>query len=238
MGSCEADYCFTERKPTEVPGVFRITKGCLKRPSRTHHGCDFDHFPDHIQCVCTGEFCNDAVYIRPQFRRNITCRHCGERDPDCSDTCQGQWCHEDASTGVTGCGYVTNKVPLHTCVSCDITAQDNAMTSSCKQQHCVGHYCTLATQRIILGGNNGPRIGAQAIIHEKQGCINVTDNLKIQLGCSHKWMNNQEEELLCACVGENCNKDLTTASLSGTDRILLQIPVLISYFVVSLLYRS
>jgi len=130
--------------------------------------------------------------------------------------------------------YVTSRVPLHTCVSCDTTAQDNAMTSSCKQQHCVGHYCTLATQRIILG-NNGPRIGAQAIIHEKQGCINVTDNLKIQLGCSHKWMNNQEEELLCACVGDNCNKDLTTASLSGTGQILLQIPLLLSYLFIKLL---
>lgn len=54
MGSCESDYCFIERKPTDVQGRYRITKGCLKRPSRTQTGCDYDHFRDHILCVCTG----------------------------------------------------------------------------------------------------------------------------------------------------------------------------------------
>uniref|UniRef100_A0AC35GB84 Uncharacterized protein n=1 Tax=Panagrolaimus sp. PS1159 TaxID=55785 RepID=A0AC35GB84_9BILA len=112
IGSCEADYCFIERKPAEIPGAFRITKGCLKRPSRTQYGCDYDHFGDHIQCVCRGKFCNDAIYFRPTFRRNLTCRSCGERNPDCDDTCQGQWCHEDTVSGQTGCGFGPPSMPF------------------------------------------------------------------------------------------------------------------------------
>ena len=54
MGSCEADYCFAEKQPSEVPGIFRLSKGCVKRPSRTRAGCDFDHFSDHVLCVCAG----------------------------------------------------------------------------------------------------------------------------------------------------------------------------------------
>lgn len=55
MGSCEADYCFIEKKPIDMNGLFRITKGCIKRPSRTRLGCDYDHYPNHIQCVCAGK---------------------------------------------------------------------------------------------------------------------------------------------------------------------------------------
>lgn len=54
MGSCEADYCFIEKRPTETEGVFRITKGCIKRPSRKVMGCDYDHYSDHVKCVCSG----------------------------------------------------------------------------------------------------------------------------------------------------------------------------------------
>ena len=54
MGSCEADYCFAEKRPSEVAGVFRLTKGCVKRPARVRPGCDFDHFADHVLCVCSG----------------------------------------------------------------------------------------------------------------------------------------------------------------------------------------
>ena len=164
MGSCEADYCFTERKPTEVSGIFRITKGCLKRPARTHHGCDYDHFPDHIQCVCTGDFCNDVVYLRPQFRRNITCRHCSERDPECSYTCQGQWCHEDASTGATGCGYGPPSLPFfykgpellyHRSKICITMSRGN---NAKPRKHCIcnTHMCNdFHRQPFIFDGNQG-----------------------------------------------------------------------------------
>ncbi|KAK0410644.1 hypothetical protein QR680_005251 [Steinernema hermaphroditum] len=279
MGSCESNYCFIERKPTEVRGVHRITKGCVKNPARTRAGCDFDHFPDHIQCICSGNFCNDIIFLRPAHRHNVTCRQCSERNPDCSETCQGQWCHEDSTTGASGCGYgppslpyfykgpellrERNKVcitmsrgngkprrhcicntnmcndfhryypyqssglssahrsrslspqsrPLQKCVSCDVSAQDNVVTPSCKQHTCIGHYCTYATQRVVLG--------IQATINEKQGCINVTDHSQIQLGCTHKWMD-EFEELFCACEGDMCNRDLSTASRSGV--LSLRIP--------------
>uniref|UniRef100_A0A7E4UXD5 Activin_recp domain-containing protein n=1 Tax=Panagrellus redivivus TaxID=6233 RepID=A0A7E4UXD5_PANRE len=301
MGSCEADYCFIERKPDEIPGSWRITKGCLKRPSRTRSGCDFDNSSNHIQCVCAGDFCNEAIYMYTQIRRNVTCKMCPERDPECSDTCQGQWCHEDAVTGATGCGYgppslpffykgpellyhrnklcvtlsrgnnakpwkycicnthlcndptqrihyahdhggnvraavdsdgsvtrsrsvshnrIADRLPLHKCVSCDTTSQADTMTSACKQNHCHGHFCTLATKRFVKAGNTAMRYGLQSIIHEQQGCINVTDTHKIQLGCSHKWMNNEEEELFCACSGALCNSDLGSASRSTASRLL------------------
>lgn len=38
------------------------------------------------------------------------------------------------------------------------------------------------------------------------------------MGCTHKWMNNEEEELYCACSGDNCNKDITTVSASISVR--------------------
>ena len=124
--------------------------------------------------------------------------------------------------------YATDSLPYHKCISCDTTAQDNAMTTGCKQQQCMGHFCTLATQRIVSAPNVG-RMSVHAQINEKQGCINVTGHHKvcnwwstvkkhicfqIQLGCSHKWMNNEEEELFCACIGDLCNGDLNTASAS------------------------
>ncbi|KAI1720519.1 hypothetical protein DdX_04754 [Ditylenchus destructor] len=289
IGFCEAEggFCFIEKKPTELSGVERITKGCMKRPSRTRVGCDYDHFADHIQCVCHGDFCNDAIAMRSIPRRNITCRECSDRQPDCSRTCQGHWCHEKVS-GASGCGYGPPSLPyfykgpallhlrgktcvtvsrgtsrphkycicnsnlcndftrsnspaflsgyshksrsvtslrrhelaheLHECVNCDLTAEENALTSSCKQNRCVGHYCIYATQRLYVGSaGSGSRAAgpAHAIIHEKQGCINVTDISQVQLGCTHKWMNNEEEELFCTCKGRLCNEDLSTINASA-----------------------
>ncbi|CAD5232261.1 unnamed protein product [Bursaphelenchus xylophilus] len=298
MGSCEADYCFTEKKPTEVPGLFRITKGCVKRPARTRIGCDYDKTLDSIQCICVGDFCNDAIYMRPILRRNITCRSCPERDPDCGRTCHGQWCHEDVNSGASGCGYGPPSLPyfyagpevlthrskvcitlsrgngvpqrhcicnthlcndmfretpilgsaaqksrsvavyypeqkpeLHRCTSCDVTAQNNAMTSACKQNQCIGHYCTFTTQRVVVGMG---RMGTQSMIHEKQGCLNVTDHNQIQMGCSHKWMNNEEEELFCACTGDNCNLDLHTASLSLSHGIWPFFPIVSSLIILAI----
>lgn len=66
---------------------------------------------------------------------------------------------------------------LYSCTSCDITSQDHAMTSSCKQQQCKGHFCTYTAQRIMVNSKMGP---PQGIIHEKQGCINVTDDSKVK----------------------------------------------------------
>uniref|UniRef100_A0A915AQP2 Uncharacterized protein n=1 Tax=Parascaris univalens TaxID=6257 RepID=A0A915AQP2_PARUN len=287
MGSCESHYCFIERKPTDVVGRYRITKGCVKRPSRTHLGCDYDHFHDHIQCICAGEFCNDMIYIRSIHRRNVTCRKCSDREPDCGESCQGQWCHEDSTTGAAGCGYgppslpyfykgpellyhrtrlcvtisrgagkprkhcicntnncnaiyrtyypwgqsegitrtrslisttgVDESLSLQTCVNCELSAHDSAVTASCKQNTCVGHFCTYATQRLLFGGQRGQT--TTAVVNERQGCINVTDTYQIQLGCSHKWMDNEEEELLCACKGERCNRNLAIASLSSTAHL-------------------
>uniref|UniRef100_A0AC34PXK6 Sodefrin-like factor n=1 Tax=Panagrolaimus sp. JU765 TaxID=591449 RepID=A0AC34PXK6_9BILA len=136
MGSCKADYCFTERKPTEIPGIFKIVKGCLKRPSRTHHGCDYDHFPDHIQC----------------------------RDPDCSETCQGQWCHEDTATGSTGCGYGPPSLPFfykgpellfHRSKICITMSRGN---NAKPRRHCIcnTHMCNdFRKQPFIFDGNHG-----------------------------------------------------------------------------------
>uniref|UniRef100_A0A914BWH5 Uncharacterized protein n=1 Tax=Acrobeloides nanus TaxID=290746 RepID=A0A914BWH5_9BILA len=313
MGICEADYCFIEKKPTDLAGIFRITKGCLKRPPRIASGCDYDHFPDHVQCICSGDFCNDAIHMKPHIRKSISCKKCPEKDPDCGRTCTGQWCHEDTTSGATGCGYGPPSLPFfykshdllstyrpkicitlsrgansqphrhcicntpmcndqhknvpfipvfgpapvsggpqprslpyqnpyqepkfYNCVSCDVTSQDSTMTSACKQHTCKGHFCTYAAQRIVINGMYS-KLGPQAIIHEKQGCINVTDSHKIQHGCTHKWMSNEEEELLCACSGEQCNKDLSTASASfasTTSQNLHMLKFLFLYFLLKFL---
>uniref|UniRef100_A0A0N5AE65 Activin_recp domain-containing protein n=1 Tax=Syphacia muris TaxID=451379 RepID=A0A0N5AE65_9BILA len=282
MGSCEADYCYIERKPADGHGKYWITKGCVRRPPRKTLGCDYDYFQDHILCVCYGRFCNDAIYFRPVSRRNVTCRKCPERDPDCGDTCQGQWCHEDTTTGSAGCGYgppalpffykspdllarksricisisrgtgkahrhcvcrtnncndfnrpyypwekfsgdlntfrpnahTGNQLTLQRCVSCEVTSHNIAASASCKQDTCIGHFCTYATQRSLIAGKN--RRYSIPALSERQGCINVTDSENIQLGCTHKWMDNEEEQLFCACKGDMCNQDLATASLSQT----------------------
>jgi len=36
-------------------------------------------------------------------------------------------------------------------------------------------------------------------MHEKRGCINVTTPTFVQLGCTHKWVQNELEEIYCAC---------------------------------------
>jgi hypothetical protein len=111
MGSCEADHCFMEKKP-EPSGIMRIVKGCVKSPSRRMSGCDYDRNKDSISCTCNnGDFCNDIIHIRPQIRRNITCKQCDERDSDCSDMCIGQWCYENTN-GKTGCGFGPPTLPF------------------------------------------------------------------------------------------------------------------------------
>ncbi|PIC24105.1 hypothetical protein B9Z55_017560 [Caenorhabditis nigoni] len=116
MGSCESGQCFIEKKPTEIPGSMKITKGCLRRTSRIHHGCEYDHFSDHILCVCQGHYCNDKVVMnttRQKYTRTVTCRECSEKQPDCGSTCEGHWCHEDMSTGASGCGYGPPALPFY-----------------------------------------------------------------------------------------------------------------------------
>ncbi|KAJ1346633.1 hypothetical protein KIN20_001505 [Parelaphostrongylus tenuis] len=44
MGSCPSNQCFIEKKPTEDRGIFRITKGCLRKSPRTLPGCEYEHF--------------------------------------------------------------------------------------------------------------------------------------------------------------------------------------------------
>ncbi|EFO20451.1 hypothetical protein LOAG_08040 [Loa loa] len=108
-------------------------------------------------------------------------------------------------------------VALHKCVNCEISTQDIRMIASCKQNQCIGHYCTYATQRLYIGIKQYRT--QKSILNERQGCINVTDNHHIQLGCSHKWMSNEEEELHCACIGDRCNRDLAIASLNNAIRL-------------------
>ena len=87
------------------------------------------------------------------------------------------------------------QIPLYECVSCDISSEDPALTSNCRQNRCIGQFCVYATQRVFLGsvsqswargnglavsGGNGP--GQQAMMHEKQGCLNVTDPGFVHLG--------------------------------------------------------
>ncbi|CAJ0588308.1 unnamed protein product [Cylicocyclus nassatus] len=93
-------------------GTIKISLCCLRRSPRTLPGCEYDHFSDHVLCVCHGPFCNDHIYIRAMVRRNVTCRKCTERDPECEDKCQGQWCHEDTTTGAAGCGFGPPSLPF------------------------------------------------------------------------------------------------------------------------------
>ncbi|CAJ0581904.1 unnamed protein product, partial [Mesorhabditis spiculigera] len=282
-GQCAAEHCFIERKPTETRGVYRITKGCVESPSRTQANCDYDHFADHLQCICHGKFCNDHIFLLShnlQYRKNLTCRKCSERDPDCSETCQGHWCHEDSTTGASGCGYgppslpfffkgpelffhtsklcitmsrgsgvprrhcicnrnycnqvrqayrntqttsVMPDLPLRQCFNCELTTQDSAVTASCKQNRCRGHYCTFARHQHILPGG-------QPITSEKQGCLNVSHSDQIHLGCSKKWLQGAYVEESCACNNSDlCNRDSFTAS-SNYQHFYLAISLLVFYY--------
>ncbi|CAK5073308.1 unnamed protein product [Meloidogyne enterolobii] len=339
MGSCEADYCFAEKQPSEIPGIFRLSKGCVKRPSRTRAGCDFDHFSDHVLCVCAGpDFCNDQIlmHVNTATWRNVTCRQCPDGRPDCGQTCQGQWCHQKTSTGAAGCGfgppslpylYKTAELlqrqqhvclsisrgggvspqrfcicggknmcnsngddsgsdssfissllkslggggekkqqreqqqrrqwemsvaaqklpplpPLYECINCDMSAEDvpSSMTSGCRQNKCKGHFCVYAAQRIFSnnwstnrnGNNNGQQTSPSPKMHEKRGCINVTTPTFVQLGCTHKWVQNELEEIYCACKGNTCNFDLATASQSLAEKQLLVSPLKLIFFLLFL----
>lgn len=411
MGSCQADHCFTDKQPSGVPGVFRLSKGCMRRPARTRSGCDFDHYADHVLCLCSGpgDFCNDHILMRVNTAlwRNVTCRNCPDGRPDCGQTCQGQWCHQKTSTGASGCGFGPPALPYHyqsvelllrqhpkvcismsrsggttsignilrpqrfciclghlcnepdpslmttaggtmmrmgangggggntkhgspqqqqqnvfsalmhslmsnaiggsgggtngrsdttnfgggsvdvqrrqrqqqqqtrnqrqwelttlsraeqshrqqqffDCVSCDLSSDDMAATTSnCRQNRCRGQFCVYAAQRVFIGGavgagsfstmtNGGDKGlagrggGNGAVLHangqetgsggggiggtmmyERQGCINVTEPAFVQMGCTHKWVQNELEEIYCACRGQLCNVDLATASASS-----------------------
>lgn len=59
--------------------------------------------------------------------------------------------------------------------------------------------------------------------------------IQIQLGCSHKWMSNEEEELHCACIGDRCNRDLATASLNSANRVIVIIDKLIAVIFIQLI---
>lgn len=59
--------------------------------------------------------------------------------------------------------------------------------------------------------------------------------IQIQLGCSHKWMSNEEEELYCACTGNHCNRDLATASLNKAVRMTVIITELIAVIFICLI---
>ncbi|PAV76264.1 hypothetical protein WR25_02183 [Diploscapter pachys] len=288
MGSCQSSHCYIEKKPTETPGAMKITKGCIRHSPRLHAGCEYDNFADHVLCTCKGRFCNDIVALRRLHYRNVTCRMCTEKDgSDCDDTCTGQWCFEDSTTGVSGCGfgppslpffykgyqlfYYTNKVcimlsrgagkprrhcicntsmcnspnsyfysmpdtverysikdpkylrraghnsmrslaipsteilALQTCYNCELNSQDASVTSSCKQNRCLGHFCTYVSQRTYASAQN--RAGNLQSISERQGCMNVSDSTQVQLGCFRKWMHNEFEEVVCACKGDLCNRD-------------------------------
>uniref|UniRef100_A0A0K0EQ88 Activin_recp domain-containing protein n=1 Tax=Strongyloides stercoralis TaxID=6248 RepID=A0A0K0EQ88_STRER len=287
MGSCESDYCYIERRPVDIPGVFRITKGCVKKPSRTQAGCDYDTLPDHVYCVCSGNFCNEALLMKPMLRKNVTCRKCSEKDPNCDNVCVGHWCHEDSLTGVSGCGYgppslpyfykgphllfhrnricltiargplakprkhcicnsnmcndfmrtyqltysynsqnfkskfqngqvsrsLYNNLPLYECVLCDVTSHDSKMTSNCKQNRCIGNFCTYGIHRVVSHDGN-LLIGTMQRITERQGCINVTDHSQIQLGCNDKYTS-VEQKISCACSSNLCNVDVATANTTS-----------------------
>nr|CAD2186904.1 unnamed protein product [Meloidogyne enterolobii] len=67
-------------------------------------------------------------------------------------------------------------------------------------------------------------------MHEKRGCINVTTPTFVQLGCTHKWVQNELEEIYCACKGNTCNFDLAAASQSSAEKHLVSRLKLTSLF--------
>ncbi|KAL7073825.1 hypothetical protein ACQ4LE_007660 [Meloidogyne hapla] len=121
--------------------------------------------------------------------------------------------------------------PLYECINCDMSAEDvsSSMTSGCRQNKCKGHFCVYAAQRIFSNnwssnrnGNNGQQNSPTSPkMHEKRGCINVTTPTFVQLGCTHKWVQNELEEIYCACKGNLCNFDLATASESSATKQLI-----------------
>uniref|UniRef100_A0A914KW87 Uncharacterized protein n=1 Tax=Meloidogyne incognita TaxID=6306 RepID=A0A914KW87_MELIC len=112
-----------------------------------------------------------------------------------------------------------------------MSAEDvsSSMTSGCRQNKCKGHFCVYAAQRIFSnnwstnrnGNNNGQQNSLNSPkMHEKRGCINVTTPTFVQLGCTHKWVQNELEEIYCACKGNTCNFDLAAASQSSAEKHL------------------
>lgn len=52
-------------------------------------------------------------------------------------------------------------------------------------------------------------------------------------------MKNEEEELYCACVGDQCNRDLATASLNKAIRITTIInELIVVIFIHLIVYRN
>lgn len=50
---------------------------------------------------------------RQKYTRTIQCRECSEKNPNCGSSCEGHWCHEDMSTGASGCGYGPPALPFY-----------------------------------------------------------------------------------------------------------------------------
>ncbi|CAK5024281.1 unnamed protein product [Meloidogyne enterolobii] len=135
--------------------------------------------------------------------------------------------------------------PLYECINCEMSAEDvsSSMTSGCRQNKCKGHFCVYAAQRIFSnnwstnrnGNNNGQQTSPSPKMHEKRGCINVTTPTFVQLGCTHKWVQNELEEIYCACKGNTCNFDLATASQSLAEKQLVS-PLKLIFFSVIFIY--
>ncbi|CAK5024267.1 unnamed protein product [Meloidogyne enterolobii] len=270
MGSYEADYCFAEKQPSEVPGIFRLSKGCVKRPSRTRAGCDFDHFSDHVLCVCAGpgQWCHQKTstgaagcgfgppslpylyktteLLQRQQHVCLSISRGGGVSPQRFCICGGKnMCNSNGDDSGSDSSFISSllkslggggekkqqreqqqqrrqwemsvaaqKLPplplLYECINCDMSAEDvsSPMTSGCRQNKCRGHFCVYAAQRIFSnnwstnrnGNNNGQQNSLNSPkMHEKRGCINVTTPTFVQLGCTHKWVQNELEEIYCAC---------------------------------------
>ncbi|KAL3079401.1 hypothetical protein niasHT_036390 [Heterodera trifolii] len=224
--------------PPSLPFVYQSYEMFGQRRNKVCVSLSRGNASPHEICVCNSNLCNDP----PAFSLSLAGNSPPAQSPNAFAALlrslgagemqsQQKWANKSPAGRSPAKGAATDA--LFECVSCDMSSEDAAMTSNCRQNRCWGHFCVYATQRVFVGGSfqslgwsgasagpqgNGAVGTQQAMMHERQGCMNTSERTFVQLGCSHKWVANEQEEIFCACRGNLCNSDLSSASASSVPR--------------------
>uniref|UniRef100_A0A183BJV8 Neuroendocrine convertase 2 n=2 Tax=Globodera pallida TaxID=36090 RepID=A0A183BJV8_GLOPA len=138
--------------PPSLPYVYQSSE-LFRQRSRVCVSLSRGNGSPHEFCVCNFNLCNDPGAISssavnsPNNRPNPFAAFL--RTLSGGEELQNYQRHRSVGRPSNGEGPGA----LFECISCDMSSEDAAMTSNCRQNRCWGHFCVYATQRVFVGGS-------------------------------------------------------------------------------------